>query len=244
MITKTEAIVLHSLKYGDTSLIVRVFTREMGIQSYLVKGVRKPKSRIRQNLFQPLTIIRIEAYHKASDQLQHIREVQIGEVFHTIHDDITKTSIAVFLAEVLAKSLKNQEQNTPLFDFIKESILFLDQTTGRIADFHLVFLIRLSRFLGIEPRNNYDSKHRYFNLREGVYQGLPGGGEEIISEELSKNFHALSQARPDTSGHLKISPLHRRELLEHTIRYFRYHLDGMQEIKSHTILAMVLREKT
>lgn len=244
MIAKTEGIVLHGLKYGDTSLIVRIFTRELGSQSYVVKGVRKAKSRLRQSLFQPLTLLSMEVYHKANSDLQHIREVGISQILHHIPGDMVKTSIVVFLAEILSKTLRNQEPSGELFDFIRDSVVMLDKTEGRIADFHLVFLIRLSRFLGFEPRNNFDENHRYFNLREGLFQHMPGQGEDCMREDLSKDFHAISQAQLDELECLKINPTHRRELLEQTINYFRHHLDGMQEIRSHSVLAMVLGEKS
>ncbi len=244
MIQKTQGIVLHSFKTGETSLVARVLTRELGLQSYLVPGVRKPRARIRQHLFRPLTIVDMVVYHKEKEGLQRIREIHCPQPFESIPYHIAKSSIAIFLAEMLTRSLQKQQSSPSLFDFACEALRLLDQTTGKTADFHLVFLMQLSRFLGFQPRDNYDPRHPFFNLREGVYQDRPGQDQSCLNKELSLHFRSLMNTGIHDLPELSVPGGLRRALLQKTIDYYSYHLDGMQEIRSHSVLEMVLNEKT
>lgn len=240
MIQKTTGIVLHSFRYGETSIIARVFTRDLGLQSYLVPGVRKSKAHIRQNLFQPLTIVDMVVYHREKPGLHHIKEINCLEAFSSIPYDIMKSSIAIFLSEILTKSLKEQDPNPEMFDYISDSLRFLDTTTDKVTDFHLVFLMHLSRYLGFQPRNNFDAHQCFFNLKEGVFQSFFGGGHDYLDRELSRLFHEINSVELIQLGSLSISGASRKSLLQKTIDYYRYHLDGFQEVRSHFVLEMVL----
>jgi DNA repair protein RecO (recombination protein O) len=242
MIEKTAGIILHSLKYSETSIIARVYTRETGLQSYLVPGVRKAKARFKKNLFQPLSIVELVAYHKERESLQHIKEISCPQPYDSIPYAVNKSSIALFLAEILNHALKNQEANAQLFDFLSESFKQLDQTHENIANFHLIFLIRLSRYLGFKPRDNHDKHHRFFNIREGMFQHKADDPGYCLSERLSLIFLQLINTETFYEQELRISKKVRKDLLQKTIDYYRYHLEGMPEIKSHNVLEAVLGE--
>lgn len=240
MLEKTSGIVLHSFRYGETSIIARVFTRELGLQSYMIPGVRKTKAKIRQNLFQPLTLVDLVVYHKKRGGLQHIKEISCPSSYQSIPFDILKSSIAIFLSEMLTKSLKEQDPNPDMFDYISDALLFLDKTHQRVSDFHLVFLLRISQFLGFQPRNNYDHKHCFFNLMEGFFQQVYTSNAICLDKELSELFHQLNTIDLTEVGGIAISGTLRRTLLKKTIEYYQYHLDGIQEVRSHFVLEMVL----
>ncbi len=240
MITKTKGIILHSLKFGETSIIAKVFTREHGMQSYMIPGVRKQKSRIKQNLFQPLNILDLVAYHKEREGLQHVKEIRCPKAFETIPYEVAKSSVAIFLAEVLTHALKRQEANLVLFDFLEESLLLLDQEKGSIAHFHIIFLLRLSRYLGIEPRANHSSRNCFFNIREGLFQSTADNPEYQLDKPLSKLFSELISTSINRHTKINNTKENRKALLRKTIDYYRYHLDGMPEMKSYTVLEMVL----
>lgn len=242
MITKTTGIIFHSFKYGETSIIARVFTKDLGLQSYIVPGVRKQKSKIKQNLFQPLSILELVVYHKERGGLQHIREISCPKPFDTIPYYIAKSSIAIFLAEMLHHALKNHEPNPPLFTFIHDAIKQLDQTKERVADFHLVFLMELSRFLGFHPRDNYDKKNCVFNLKEGVFQPHVTERDLVLDKATSIHFQKVIKGKMEHAALLCIPKEYHRQLLYAIIDFYRYHLDGMQEVKSHTILEMALND--
>ena len=242
MVTKTTGIIFHSFKYGETSIIARVFTKDLGLQTYIIPGVRKQKSRTKQNLFQPLSILELVVYHKERGGLQHIREISCPKPFNTIPYDISKSAIAIFLAEMLHHSLKSHEPNQRFFTFIHDAVKQLDAATGRIADFHLIFLLEISHFLGFHPRDNYDQHNCVFNIREGVFQPFTTEMDSIMDKKTSMYFHKIIKAKMENPELLEIPKDFRKQLLHNIIDFYRYHLDGMKEIKSHTILEMVLND--
>ena len=242
MIEKTAGIILHSFNYSETSIIAKVYTRQSGLQSYLVPGVRKTRSRFKKNLFQPLSIVELVAYHKERGGLQHIKEISCPQPYDSIPYAITKTSIAIFLAEILNHALKNQEANTQLYDFLAESLWQLDQSSGSIANYHLVFLVRLSQYLGFKPRENHDKHHRFFNIREGLFLHRADNPEYCLSERLSLIFLQVVNTEISKQQELNIIREDRKILLQKIIDYFRYHLEGMPEIRSHAVLEVVLGE--
>ncbi len=240
MITKTSGIILHSFKYAETSIIARIYTRELGLQSYLVPGIRKSRAKIKQNLFQPLCILDLVVYHKEREGLHRIKEISCPKPYSSIPYDIRKSSIAIFLAEIMQHALKSQEASPSLFDFLKDSFYYLDGTTKKIADFHLVFLIQLSRHLGFQPRNNYDASCCFFNLQEGVFQHNPGHPDICLDQSLSKYFLNILNADMLFPDSLLIPGSFRKELLHKIVAYYGHHLAGMPEVKSHGILETVL----
>ena len=168
MLTKTQAIVLHSLKYGETRLIVDMFTRSQGRQSFIVSIPKSVKGKIKKQLFQPLTLLEIESDLRPKLQLQKLSDVRLASPFSSIPFDPNKLSISLFIAEFLYYALRSEQHNEPLFDYIVNSIQWLDAQTDRFANFHLVFLMRLSRFLGFYPNLEHYQSGDYFDLREST----------------------------------------------------------------------------
>ena len=154
MIHKTRGIVLHQLKYSETSLIVKIYTERLGLQTYLVKGARSKRSAFSSSHFQPMTLLDLVVYHREKNEIQHLKEAEISEPFHSISSDLRKSTIALFLSEVLMKALNDGEANDELFTFMASSLDFLDMQEEGIEYFHLFFLSRLSLYLGFYPRGN------------------------------------------------------------------------------------------
>jgi DNA repair protein RecO (recombination protein O) len=242
MIHKTPGIVLHSFRYGETSVIARIFTRELGIQSFLAPGVRKSRPILKYNLFQPLTPVEMVVYYKESGGLSRIREIRCPHPLSNIPYDILKSSVAIFLSEIMARSFREQEPNAGLFDFILEAIGILDRLTGRVSEFHLVFLLQLTRFLGFQPRNNHSTENGFFNLREGLFDRSFESGELCLDREMSRIFHEINNTGLNQLAELNIPSSIRRALLKKTVDYYRYHLQGMGEIKSLAVLEAVLHQ--
>ncbi len=242
MISTTEGIVIHTLKYGETSIIARIFTRTLGMQSYLVRGVRKSRSSRKQYLFQPLTMVQMVVSHKEKVSLHYIKEIQLLDPYHSIPCEIKKTSLAIFLAEVLSYALKNQEANEGLYLFLRTALLHLDHAEDAVTCFHLVFLVKLSRYLGFQPRMNYDKHHGYFNLREGVFQSFAGGSQETMDEEESRALITITGSALENQHQLHIPKALRKRLLQKTIDYYRHHLAGMPEVKSVSVLETIFSD--
>lgn len=240
MIEKTKGIVLHSLRYAETSVIIKVLTRSHGLQAYIVPGVRKARSKAPNNLFQALTLIDLVAYHKNKGGLQHIKEVSCAQSYASIPYDILKSSVAIFLSEMLVKSLKEGDANPDMFDYVTEALLYFDQIRDKSADFHLYFLIQLTRFLGFQPRNNFDLAHSFFNLKEGLFQRDFDDNNTCLDKQQSLIFHQINTSGLRQLGELSISGSLRRSLLKKTIDYYSHHLEGFHEVRSHLVLEAVL----
>lgn len=236
---KTEGIVLHSFKYGETSIISRIYTKELGLQSYLVAGVRKRKTTFKYNLFQPLSMLEMVVYHKESKGLQRIKEISSIKQYNNIHSDIRKTTIAIFISEVLVNCLKEEESNLNLYDFLKQSLFFLDDLKEKVADFHLLFLLQLTRYLGFYPNLGQDMAGSTFNLKEGVYQQFDKDSPYFLDRQFSDYFSRLSKMDYQDLFSFSMPSQLRKPLLEKIIDYYKLHMEGFRDIKSLVVLENV-----
>lgn len=241
MLQKTKGIVLHTIKYSESSIIARVYTEAFGLQSYLIKGARSRKAALRSSMFQPLTLLDMEVYHRGNSDLQHIREAGVSEPFHAISSDIRKSSVAIFLAEVLFRSLKETEANEELFGFLSHSLHFFDMQEEGIEYFHLYFLIRLSRFLGFLPQGEPLSDKAYFDLREGKFIAGQAVHPDQVSEAPSLAMWKIMNTSAGELQTLSIRRNTRDELLDALIIYYQIHLSGLGTIKSLEVLREVFR---
>ena len=191
MLTKTQAIVLHSLKYGETRLIVDMFTRSQGRQSFIVSIPKSVKGKIKKQLFQPLTLLEIEYDLRPKLQLQKLSDVRLASPFSSIPFDPNKLSISLFIAEFLYYALRSEQRNEPLFDYIVNSIQWLDAQTNRFANFHLVFLMRLSRFLGFYPNLDHYQAGDYFDLRESVFLPVPPVHRDFLHPQEAEKIQLM-----------------------------------------------------
>ena len=179
----TKAIVLTSLKYGDTSLITKAFTASDGLKSYLLKGLlSSKKGKLKTAYFQPLTQLEIVANHKNKGTLETIREAKVSYHYQTLHSQIAKNAMTQFLAEMLSNSIHEEESNQGLFEYIEASLQWLD-TNDETANFHLHFLINLTRYLGFYPDTNSINLN-YFDLLEGEFTDKPSLNPILTGENL------------------------------------------------------------
>lgn len=240
MLHSTRGIVLHTVNYSETSLIAKIYTEIFGLQSYLIKGIRKQKARIRPVLFQHLSLVDLIVYHKEKSALQTIKEGQIAFPYKSVPFEIRKSSVALFINELLYKSIREEEPNRKLFDFIWDSCVFLDETTHSTNYFHLWFIVHLTAFLGFIPQMNYSERNKIFNMQEGVFQENPPGHEYFMDEGLSAFFYQLFML-PSEEGVVMNFPLEERNLMvEKILLFYRIHLSGFGGLQSHLILHTVL----
>ncbi len=240
MLHNTRGIIFRQTKYSETSIIVKIYTELFGLQSYLIKGIRNKKSLIKPALLEHLTLVDLIAYHKEKKNIQHIKEIKIGYPLKTIHTDIRKSSIIIFLNEILFKVIREEEANPSLFSFLYNSIQSLDLQEKSFSNFHLIFLIHLTKYLGFFPNNNYSLQSSYFNLQEGVFTSNKSDliAEKPFSEYLSK----LTITGLEKQETFSILPQHRNDLLEIILRYYQLHMPVAMNIKSHHVLQTVLNE--
>lgn len=236
MLTKTQAIVLHSLKYGETRLIVDMFTRSQGRQSFIVSIPKSVKGKIKKQLFQPLTLLEIESDLRPKLQLQKLSDVRLASPFSSIPFDPNKLSISLFIAEFLYYALRSEQHNEPLFDYIVNSIQWLDAQTDRFANFHLVFLMRLSRFLGFYPNLDHYQTGDYFDLRESVFLSTPPVHRDFLHPQEAEKIQLMMRMDFPTMHLFRMSHQERNRLLEVSLIYYRLHLPDFPELKSVSVL--------
>ncbi|MCF6213336.1 MAG: DNA repair protein RecO [Flavobacteriaceae bacterium] len=235
MIVLTKAIVLRIIKFKDSSLIVKCYT-EQGLKSYLLKGVLgSRKSKIKSAYFQPLNLLEIVANHNDKGTLNSIKEVCLSYAYSNIYNDVTKQSLVLFLAEVLNFSLQEEEANNALFNFLYSSFQRLDNQKD-IANFHLVFLLKLTKYLGFYPQTkNLDCA--YFNLQEGLFETR--NSPTSIQDKKIIVFKTLLGINFDNMETLKLDKVQRQQLLDVLINYFELHLSGFKKLNSLPILQSV-----
>ena len=236
MIRKTKGIVLHTTRYGESSLVVHCYTEQSGRQTYMVKGVRKSRKQNRSNLFQPLFILDFEVYHKNSAGIQLVKEVNRAMPLNSMPFDITKSTQAIFMAEVLYRVVKEEETNPVQAHFLINTIQYLDALEESSPDFHILFMLQLSKHLGFYPQNNYGDGGIYFNLASGHYKSHIDDPEVQLNEADSRlwnNYMALDfQPIKET----EFNGSHRKTMLINLVRYFKFHVAGMGDIRSLEVL--------
>ena len=234
MLVKTRAIIIHSIRYREADLIVKAYTKSSGLKSYLVRGVLKSKKgKLRASMFQPLTILDLEANHKDKGTLESIREAKVNPAYQTLTGNIYKSSIAMFLAEVLHQAIQEEEQNQALYQFLEESFLWLDENE-KYANFHLLFMVKLSSFLGFYP-HQYDPDLPYFNLLDGEYQ-LDDTNKYCIQNENSELLKQFLLVNYDEVSGIKLNQSKRKNFIEMLILYFELHLHVFKNPRSFDIL--------
>jgi len=230
----TKAIVLTSLKYGDTSLIVKAFTESDGLKSYLLKGIlAAKKGKLKAAYFQPLTQLELVANHKNKGTLESIREVKASYAYQTLHIDIAKNAMALFLAEMLGNSIYEEEPNQALFQFLEASLQWLD-TNDAISNFHIYVLIRLTKYLGFYPDNDA-MEASCFDLMEGEFTDTPSLNPILTGENLGY-FKTFLGINFDGIHHVKMNKNNRQELLQSLVLYYEMHLQGFRKPKSLAVL--------
>jgi DNA repair protein RecO (recombination protein O) len=235
MLVKTKAIVLSSIKYQEKSLIVKCFTEGYGLKSYFVRDAfsgRKVNQKIAY--FQPLTILEIEAVHKNKGTLENFKEIKTSIPFQTIHSDIYKGTMVMFISEILYHSIHEEEKNESLFSFLETALLWLD-THDEIANFHLILLLETTKYLGFYPDIS-DQELPYFEIGDGVF--TPFNSLSSLSEQETSLLKKLIDLRFDNDQKV-FHVIERQLLLKILIDYYSRHLDGFRKPKSLEILKEV-----
>ncbi len=240
MLHTTSGIILHTIKYSETSLIAKIYTRSFGLQSYMVSGVRSKKSKNKATLFQPLTLVEMVVSNSNKGTLQRISEINILHPYADIPYDIVKSSIVIFLNEILYKALREEHSDEDMFEFIKNSLLVLDLKHDNCSNFHIFFMIQLSRFLGFFPQGKYTAETPIFDLREGRFINHLPDHFYYLSTQNSMLLYDFISSGYETIHQLKMDNSERKDLLQSMIVFYQLHIASFKEIKSQEILEEVL----
>ncbi len=235
----TKAIVISAIKYGDNGLIATCYTLEEGVKSYLLQGIlKKKKGKVQKSQFLPLSILQINASHNHKGHLNRISEARVLHPFQSLHVDFVKQSIVFFLSEFLAAVLKEEEgENAILFEFLENAILWLDSHDA-VGNFHLKFLLELTKFLGFYPDGNHQHKGYYFNLAEGKYV-LNNDYNTLQGEELIL-FNTLLGIKFDNLNEMLLTKSQRAKIIEIILKYYQLHMSSFKRPNSLEVLSKVL----
>ena len=242
MLQKTKAIVLHSVKYGESSLIVHCMTEEWGRQSFLLKGVRKSKKNNRSNLYQPLFLLDLDVYYKESRTMQWIKEAGFVGAVPNFYFDMVKSTQAIFITELLMKVLREEEKNSMLFHFLEHSLSYLESLETPSPAFHILFIFQLSRFLGFYPRNNYSEKAIFFNPEKGGFYDRAYTGNLEQETVLGRLWHLCSSQNYTSVDQIFTNHEDRNLFLDSLLNFYRLQSESFGELKSLDVLRTVFAE--
>jgi DNA repair protein RecO (recombination protein O) len=242
MLTTTKGIVVHHFKYSENSVIAKIYTQKYGLQSYILNGVRNKKSKNKAVYLQPLSLVELNANHKEKKGLQRVKTIELDYPFNEIPFDIGKSSLAFFLAEILYKSIKEEEANEYLFEFLYNSIKVLDVVGSGYANFHLLFLANLSKYLGFYPQKpvSIGGSKIYFDLQEGCFVKLQPFHSAFVEPPISILVFDVFGTNFDMLDSLKITQKQRKVLLSTLLNYYSLHLSNFDNLKTLDILEEVL----
>ena len=236
MLVKTKAIVLHSIKLGESKTIVDMLTERQGRVSFVCRIASSGKAKIKKQFFQPLTLLELEYDSRPGRTLRHIGDIRILTPFRTLPFDAFKLSIALFLAEFLYYSTREEQENEPLFAYVENSILWLDGAERAYANFHLVFMMRLSRFIGFFPNLDDYRPGDYFDLREGFFSVHPPLHTDFLQPAESATLRQFKRMNYETMRFFRLSRDERNRCAEVVMTYYRLHIPGFPELKSFQVV--------
>ena len=235
MLVKTKAIVLSSLKFQEKSLIVKCFTESDGLKSYFVQNAFSAKKSTQKiAYFQPLTILEIEANHKNKGTLEHFKEIRLAHSYYSINTNIVKSTIVIFLSEILHHAIKEEEKNQNLFSFLETALLWLD-AHEEATNFHLILMMEMTKFLGFYPDVSEIDFH-FFDVKEGFF--TPFQSVNTLSAHETQLFKRLIELKFD-SNQKTFTGIERQILLKILLDFYILHLEGFKKPKSLEVLKEV-----
>jgi len=235
MLVKTSGIVLHTVKYNDSSSIITIYTRHYGKIAVRIYGVNKKKSIFRASFQQPLSILEIDLFRLPGKEIQRIKDVRMDYLFEELPFHPVKNSLAIFISELLFRSLQQTEPDENLFLFLENSIKQLDCCKSGLANFHLVFMLKLARYLGFEP-NQETENGNYFDLMNGVFKYNRPLHTHFLLPEDTNNLQLLLSADYSNMNKIILSRENRANLLKGMTDYFRLHIPEFHGLNSLAVL--------
>ncbi len=232
MQAKTTGIILHQVKYSDSQSIVSIYTREFGRMSYMVRGANRKKSATRSALLQPLSIVEIDVSHNPKKDIQSIKDIRIAIPFYHIPYDPVKNGLALFMTELLQKTLKHSENDKELYNFIENSVCQLDKCEEGIGNFHLVFMAGLARRLGFAPDMLNDNGYKFFDMMNGIFERSQPLHAHFLEGKQAETFKSIMELDYDCLNSLPMNRIQRAGVLTNFVEYYKLHLTDFQSLHS------------
>lgn len=241
MLEKTRCIVLRTVKYGDQSLIVDLLTREVGRLSVVCRMPKTGKGKNRRQIFQLLNILEVDYERKSSNNLPLVKEAHIVDPYSSMPFDPVKLSVSFFLAEFLGLSTRAEQPDFLLYDFVENSLKWYDMSSSAPANFHLMFMIRVSRFLGFYPNLDEYTEHAYFDLQAGRFIGEAPLHKDYLKPSETRDFINLMRMTPGNMHLFRLTQTERNRIIDVMMRFYGFHIPGFKELKSLEILREIFK---
>jgi DNA repair protein RecO (recombination protein O) len=236
----SRGIIFRIVKYGESSIICDIYTEEKGLRSFIASGVRNSGKRNRSAVYRPLNLIELVAPEiEEADKLSRIKEASLYYHFNSIDQHVVKSSIALFMLEVVRNTVRERNPDPEMFHFIEEWIIWLDNVPKTSPLTVVKFMLELAGTAGFEPLNNYSASNKYFDLQEGMFKSAFDANHHFMDDEISHlSSHLMGMSRENLSE-IRVDKFVRERLYEHWIQYYRLHLAGFRDIKSLDVLKTI-----
>ena len=236
MLVKTKGIVIKSTRYGENSLIVKMYTESHGLLSFLIQSVFSARSAIKPALLQPMQLLEMEFYFRPNKNLLRQKEIRNLFIHNRIHFEVIRSSIALVIAELIHKCIVEEEANEDMFNFLEKAVLVLDESNENLANFLIVFFLRFSRHLGFEPENNFSNTRTDFHIAEGKFV-LPSHHSELhLSLPYSSDLSIMMSLSLHNFYEVVLSKNSRSHILEALVDYYKIHTSSFQGLKTLEVL--------
>ena len=232
MLVKTKGIIFRSVKYRESSLILDIYTRELGLMTYIINGVRKKNARTKAAILQLMNLVEMVVYDNGQREINRIKEVRPAFIYREIPFRIEKSSVGTFILEIVRKTIKEKEQNYQLFDFLESVFLYLDQTEQSSANFHLGFLVKFAEKIGFQPSDNFSQDRTFFDMREGDFVSSTPFHKDFFGLPATSILNDFLKSGLTNSHLIDIEKSLRHELLDYLISYYRIQIGDFGEIRS------------
>ncbi|HVZ97915.1 MAG TPA: DNA repair protein RecO [Chitinophagaceae bacterium] len=238
MIYTTNGIVLRTVKYGETSVVVSTLTALFGMQSYIVNGVRTHGKNSKAHFFHPASLLEMQVYHNELKNLQRIKEVKWSYLYQQVFSDIIKNSVALYMVELLQKSIRQPETNEDLFNFSEDAFIQLDAASPEVtANFPIYFALRLAQLLGLSISDNHSTQSKIFSVAEGKFVSNTLTGEPVVNEQVSFSIsHLLKAVHPSELDEIRLNKTIRKAILATMENYYQYHIAEFGSMKTLPVL--------
>lgn len=240
MLVKTRGIIFKSIKYSETSLILDIYTEELGLQKYIISGVRSKKARTTASMLQIMSLLDLVVYHRENKTLNRIKEVQTAHIYTQLPFNVRRGAVGMFITEIARKTIREPEANRDLFQFLFDTLVHLDQTPRTIANLHLHFLLELSQFLGFLPGDDYSEQTPFFDLQEGRFLAHQPAHIHFLQGEQSKRLDQLLNVNKENCHQVAFSREERARMLRSLLDYYRLHIENFPVVNAHLILEEIL----
>jgi|SRR3712207_3513249 len=241
MLTNTSALVLRSVKYGDSQVIVDMLTQELGRVSFIERIPKTARGRVKKQFFQPLTLLDITLDFRPAMRLQHLKDVRMAFPWQSVSYDVYKTSIALFIAEFLYYATRGEQQNPLLFDYVVHSVQWLDGAEADFANFHLVFMMRLSRFIGFFPNLEDYQEGCFFDLQSGEFTHSVPLHAYFLRPEEAARVGVLMRMNYESMHLFRLNRMERNRIAQLILTYYQLHVPDFPVLKSFAVMQELFR---